>query len=540
MKRASVWCFALIVAISIPRFARSTELLPADKPIQEVIDFYVDLKLAEEGVRAAPLADDANIVRRTTLDLVGRIPTVVESKAYLEASSDNRRQELVDRLTTSPAFVRHQVNEFDTLLMDGTGRSLRDYLQKALQEKRPWDQMFRELLIGEESDPEQKGAAQFVKARVKDLDKLSNQASVIFFGVNVSCAQCHDHPLVPDWTQEHFFGMKSYFSRTFENGDFIAERDYGLVKYKTTGGEERTAKLMFLTGTVIDEPESKEPSDEEKKKEKKTLEELKKKKQAPPPPVYSRRAQLVDVALRPEENQYFAKAIVNRIWYRLFGYGLVMPIDQMHPENTPSHPELLEWLARDIVAHGYDLTRLVRGIVLTHAYARTSLWESEERPRKRYFAVANARPLSPHQYASSLRVASMNPDVYSADMKAEDFEKRIEGIERSARGLAGLFDQPRNDFQVSVTEALLFNNSERIVNDLLRDAGDSLLGKAKSIEDTNEIINVVALNVLCREPKQDEVELMSKFLKEREDRKAEGIRQIIWALLASSECRFNY
>ena len=106
--------------------------------------------------------------------------------------------------------------------------------------------MFRELLMGDPADQREHGVNQFVRARVKDLDKLTNQASVLFFGVNISCAKCHDHPLVPDWTQHHFFGMKSFFSRTFDNGGFVTERDYGLVKFKTTDGRGADGSVDVL------------------------------------------------------------------------------------------------------------------------------------------------------------------------------------------------------------------------------------------------------------------------------------------------------
>ena len=113
------------------------------------------------------------------------------------------------------------------------------------------------------------------------------------------------------------------------------------------------------------------------------------------------------MSLQPDQREFFARALVNRTWYRLFGYGLVMPLDQMHSENPPSHPELLAWLARDTAEHGYDLRRLIRGLVLSKAYARSSRWESEEdAPQARLFAVARLRPLTPMQLALSLRVAA--------------------------------------------------------------------------------------------------------------------------------------
>lgn len=530
-----LWSFAAVAP-----FASAAELLPADRPIESVIDHYVDALLAKENVTAAPQADDANRLRRTMLDLVGRIPTPQETREYIDSGEAEKRQQLVDRLLATPAYIQHQANEFDTMLMNGMNGSLREYLLKAFEEKRPWDQMFREMLLGREDDPEQKGALQFVKTRIGDIDKLANETSVMFFGVNVSCAKCHDHPLVPEWTQQHFFGMKSFFNRTFDNGGLIGERDYGLVKYTTTSGESHEAKLMFLTGTLLDEPEWKEPDDKEKKEEKKKLEELKKKKQPPPAPSFSRRAQLVDVALRADQNNYFAKAIVNKIWNRFFGRGLVMPIDQMHPENVPSHPELLDWLARDLVAHKFDLSRLVRGMVLSNAYSRSSRWDGEERPYDELFAVAQVRPLSPHQYASLLKIACTSPDQFSPETKPEDLAKRIENIQNAARGIASLIETPNADFQVSVAEALLFNNSDRIEKDLLRDGGDTLIGKLKSIDDPKELVRTAGWSILNREPDEDEAKAMVDFLASREEQKLEACRLLVWALITSSECRFNY
>ena len=118
----------------------------------------------------------------------------------------------------SPGFVRHQATELDAMLMAGSKGSLRDYLVQAAGENRPWDQIFRELMLPDQTDKAQKGAAEFLRQRVKDLDRLTTDVSSTFFGVNISCAQCHDHPLVRDWKQDHFYGMKSFLSRTFVNG----------------------------------------------------------------------------------------------------------------------------------------------------------------------------------------------------------------------------------------------------------------------------------------------------------------------------------
>lgn len=519
--------------------APADELLPADQPIEQVVDHYLDAKLKEANVAAAAPTDDASLIRRLTLDLVGRIPTVAETGAFVASAEPDKRVKLVERLMASPGFVRHQATEFDTMLMAGTSGSIRTYLLRAFADNRPWDQIFREVLLADEQDPERKGVGDFLKKRIKDVDKLTTEVSTIFFGVNISCAQCHDHPKVPDWKQDHFFGMKSFFNRTIDNGDFLAEREYGLVKFKTTKGEEKQAKLMFLSGKVVDMPEVKEPSNAEQKQEKERLDQAKKNKTPPPAPKFSARAQLVEVALQSDQQDFFARSIVNRVWYRLYGHGLVMPLDQMHSENAPSHPELLQWLARDVTTHQYDLRRLMRGLVLTKAYARSSRWESEDLPKASLFAVAKLRALTPMQMAMSLRLATSDPAGFP-DLQAADFEKRLEGLENIARGFANQFEQPGEEFQIGVGEALLFSNNDRLMKDLLADGNDRLMGRLKQIADRNERIATAVQSVLSRPIRDEEKQALSEYLGRREDRPLEACRQLVWALLTSAEFRFNY
>src|SRR5262245_57784734 len=234
----------------------AADLLPPDKPIPQVVDHYIDALIKEQGVKPAALADDATILRRLTLDLNGRIPTASELAAYLASTDPEKKTKLVDRLMSAPAFTRHQIEEFDALLSQPAGRrgssgSVREYLTRALKENRAWDKVYRDLMIADEKE---KGSSAFLKARVKDLDKLTTDVSVLFFGVNISCAQCHDHPLVLDWKQEHYYGLKSFLARTYEQGPHLGEKDVGLVTYKTTKNENKNARMMFLTGKVIDAP----------------------------------------------------------------------------------------------------------------------------------------------------------------------------------------------------------------------------------------------------------------------------------------------
>lgn len=531
----TIWAITLYTA----SVSYAGDLLPFDRPVHEAIDYYVDAQLAAAGVTPAPLADETNLLRRTMLDLVGRIPIAREAQEYASSSNSIRREKLLDRLLQSPAYVRHQADEFNSMLMYGVRGNVRDYLLKAFRDRYSWDRMFRDLLVGDQLKPPHLDSVEFVKQRTDDLDKLTNDASTIFFGVNVSCAQCHDHPLVPEWSQQHFYGMKSFFARTFANGNFVSEREYGRVTFKTSKGEENSAKLMFLTGSVVEEAETPEPSEAEKKAERERLEELKKNKQAPAPASYSRRAQLVDVALRPSENMFFARALVNRLWARFLGRGLVDPVDQMHPENPPSHPELLEWLARDFVNHGYDMQRLIRGIISSRVYSRSSRWPLNDRPAPDLFAVAQVRPLSPRQYSVLLRLASTSPDRLIASDGGLPGDDQFEQLENQASSLAGQFDQPQDDFQIRISEALFISNSPQIQQELLANTSDTLVGKLTALSNDEELIHTAVWNIFSRTPDAEEVHLLSRVLTSGHPREI-ACRHLVWALLASSESRFNF
>jgi hypothetical protein len=339
--------------------------------------------------------------------------------------------------------------------------------------------------------------------------------------------------------------MKAFLSRTYTIGNgtgaLLAERGSGALKFKTTEGVERQARMMFLTSRTVDEPAAtRELSSEEQQKEKEQLRRAQKDKQPPPPPRFSARAKLVELALQPGDREYFARAIVNRVWHRLFGRGLVLPLDQMHSANPPSHPELLEWLARDTIDHGYDLRRLIRGLVLSRAYSRTSQWDGAEPPRPSLFAVAVARPLTPLQLASSLRLAVADPATLSCDLKPADLEKRIESLEDSARPLAAALGSPAGEAQIGVAEALLFSNGKTIAQDLLSEGSGRLLARLRETAAPESLIDLAVRNVLSRSPEDEDRRILGAYLEHRTDRPDEACRQMLWALLTSAEFRFNH
>ncbi len=545
MFRVCLTIASIFLCTQVPLSA--AELLPADQPMESVIDHYVDDLIKTNDVQTASQIDEHILVRRMTLDLAGRIPTTAELHAFVSSDPTTRRAELVNKLLASPDFIDHHRNELQVLLEYPARRNdndFRKYLLWATEQNRPWDSMFRDMLAGDENDEYQKAALQFVKHRAKSLDDLTNDTAILFFGVNVSCAKCHDHPLVEDWKQDHYYGMQSFFSRTYlTKKQSLGEKFYGDVKFTTTTGVEKQAQFMFLNGVIVKDG-TPELNDDSRKKYDELIKKLQQDDKVEVSyPEFRPRERLVETASHKDNDAFLARNIVNRIWHRLTGRGIVDPPDQLHSENLPSHPELLEWLARDTVEHGYDLKRLIRGIVLSMSYSRSSEWNSAAAPpSSHYFAVAIPRPLSPRQYAMSLLVATRNPPHWEQWLTKppEDWKKERTALENSTNSWDDTFEIPGENFQVAVDEALFFSNNDRIENDFLRDSGDRLVGHLKKLDDPQAAVSAAFAAVNSRPPTKDEKKVIVEYLDSRKDDSPAAIKQVVWALLTGPELRFNH
>jgi hypothetical protein len=521
-----------------PEHDRSAELSAA-------IDQAVQLSLEKQGIKPAAAASEQQYLRRVTLDLAGRIPTTAETKEYLVDNDPQKRVRLIDRLLASADFAFHQRNELDILLLARLqwNNDWRDYLLQAAREHRGWDQLIREVLLPEKMRPEDQGAAAFLKQRAKDLDAMTNDTSTLLFGVNIACAKCHDHPLVYDWQQDHYFGFASFFKRTIATRrGMLAERFEGDLKFKTTAGEEKQAELMFLDGTRVEETLVSRSDDEWKEiREKFKQAERDDKADPPPSPPFSPREKLVEIALGGEGQPLVARNLANRLWARFMGHGLVHPLDQMHSENPPSHPDLLDRLTEALIRSDYDMRPLIRAIVLSNVYGRSSQWSGDElRPLPERFAVQVPRPLTPLQYSLSLWIAVRRPDALPGAEKPEDWFTQREQWEKRSEGLARKFEIPEEHFQISAEEALLLSNSQQIEGEYLRIENDTLLGYLKSLDDRGEKIRAAFTAVLARDPEEAEVAMVEQHLATRSDRDEAALQQVVWALLTSAEFRFNH
>jgi len=536
-------CFTLLLAVGIAaNTATGTELLPADRPMPDVIDHHVDLQLQKAKVIPAPQADDATFVRRLYLDLAGRIPTPSEAREYIDSTDPKKRDKLVAELVASPEFIRHNANEFDAFLRNdnGDGGSVRPYLLAAFKENRPWDRMFRDL-IGAAETPHPAKPEQYILKRLKDRDALTRDVSSVFFGLNISCAQCHNHPYLKSLTQDYFFGLREFFAASYDfQGNLLDRRFVKPADFKPKAGAARPVKMMFLNGQTVDR--AAEPADDLAKaiqEESKTIEQLgkayAKDKVLPPQSKFRAREKLADLALKPENRDLFARAMVNRLWFRFYGYGLVMRVDQMHANNPGSHPELLAWLTRDFIAHNYDLKRLIAGLVSSKAYARNSEWKDGQPPAPELFAVGSVRPLTPGQWAASFQLAN-NPALIGRDKTFDAREKALTALETAARPLESLIQYPRDDMPIPVNESMRLSNDPG----LNKTIGAQLLPALKKASDRKAQIAEAVWAVLSRPPIAAEFELFESYLERRKDRPDAALQQMVWVLINSPEFRFNH
>jgi hypothetical protein len=501
------------------------DLPPSAGEIQEVVS-RVDALLAEHwaehDVTPAGEADDATMLRRLTLDLAGRIPTSQEWIDYRDDPACDKRQRLIDRLLGGPEFSLHFANVLDAAVQgrDAGDADFLSYLRRALDERRGWDEMYRNMLVGPWETDQQKQSNRFLVDRVKDLDRMSTDAARAFFGVDISCAKCHDHPLVIDWSQDHYYGMLSFFSRTTGGKGGIREKKQAAEVKFLAYGEEKTARMMFLTGRTFDDPAAQE-GDAGKGDQEKT--------------VPSARRQLVEASLI--ERTFFSRNIANRLWHYFFGRGLVQPVDQMHSENVPAIPELLTLLADDLAGHDYDLRRTIRILLSSRAYRLDSRWGGDEPPPDaEMFAVARLRPLSRRQLAFSLLLAT-GDDAFAKTTKPEDRAKAYLDFQQQGDELVRALDPRVDGFESSAGEALFLTNGEAI-QQLIAGGENSLSKRLAAVDDNGKLIEATYQHLLSRDPSPAEAEQLNNWISNQQADRESISADLAWALLTSAEFRF--
>ncbi|MCA9068888.1 MAG: DUF1549 domain-containing protein, partial [Planctomycetaceae bacterium] len=341
----------------------------------EALHERIDAVLAQtQAGPSAPLAGDAEFLRRVYLDLTGRIPSAEAARSFLEDKSPDKRQKLIDKLLDSPANDRHLAKVFDVMFMERRtdkhvkGPEWDAYLLKSIQENKPYNQLAREILAADGVDPKLRAPVKFYLDR-EDMavNLVTRDSARVFFGRDIECAQCHDHPLISDYEQSEYYGLLAFLNRSSlfqadkKKPAVLAEKAEGTAKFKSVfTGYEGETRPRLPGAKEIDEPTFKK-GDEYKVKPAKNVR---------PVPKYSRREKFAALAT-DGTNAAFNKNIANRLWAVMMGRGLVEPVDLHHSENPPASPELLELLTKEFVAMNYDIKGFLKQIALSKTYQRS-------------------------------------------------------------------------------------------------------------------------------------------------------------------------
>lgn len=485
---------------------------PSVKKTVAAVDRILADHWKSHGVQPAKPADDAALLRRAMLDLCGRLPTTNELDAFAADDRPDRRSRLLQKLIESDEFSLHLARVVDGWVQQRNAgdEAFVGWLRQSLDQRRGWDEIFRTLLVGPWDKEADKSAAKFLSKRVKNLDALTADSAQAFFGVDISCARCHDHPLVDQWKQKHYYGLAAFFGRTKEDkkaAGQITEKSDGEVTYAARGGKQETAPMMFLSG-----------------REFASL------------PKENRRERLVDSALN--ERVMFSRAAVNRMWAWFFGRGLVNPVDQMHAANPPSVPGLLERLADDFAEHDYDLRFLAAAIVESRAYQLSSRYAgpTSATPPEDLFAAMRLRPLTREQYALSIELAL----CYDSFAKADEDKRRdlYLAAEKRAAEWTNQLDPAGVPHQASAAEALFLSNHPTLLK-LTTPVGDNLAARLAKLDDADAQIDETFRTLLGRKPTKAERKTTAAWLKEHQDRNA-AVSTLLWAVATSAEFRFNH
>ncbi len=467
------------------------------------IDELVAAKWQRMKIEPSDLSNDTEFLRRVHLDLTGLPPGAEEVLSFQADTRPERekRNEVIDRLIGSPEFVDHGTNKWADLLqvnskfIGGEGVSLfRDWIRQQVQANVPYDQFVREILTASGSNKEHP-AASYWKILREPGEAMENTTH-LFLATRFNCNKCHDHPF-ERWTQDQYYQLGAYFSQVKLEPDPVS----GGRKIEGTAVE----KAQPLFEIVADQPTG-------------DMIHLRTNKPAAPSFPFpagttasggSRREQLA-TWITSADNRYFASSYVNRLWGYLLGVGLVEPLDDIRAGNPPTNPELLNYLTREFIEHGFDVQHIVRLICQSRTYQlsiATNRWNEDDAIN---YSHAQARRLPAEViYDSVLKVVGAKtalPGGVRADQLADAQQDLPSGflanLGRPARESACECERS-SDLGLGSVMALL---SGPAVAGAIGDPANALAKLTAEQTDDRKLIDELFLRVLNRSATSSEVE----------------------------------
>jgi hypothetical protein len=491
------------------------------KALAARIDLHIAAKWKVRHIKPAPLSDDAEFYRRISLDLIGRIPHILEIRDFIDDDRADKRRLWVEDLlqkkiefgdTDMTFYARHFSNVWRHLFLPQSNNmqapfffaSMETWLRDRLEKNTPYDEMVREILTTPLNARTNPNPLAFYQVNEFKPEVLAANSSRLFLGHKLECAQCHDHPFAK-WSRKQFWEYAAFFA-----GSSPQQGDQPKVREIKITGTDKVVKARFL-----DESEPKWRDG------------------------VSARTILAEWITRAD-NPYFARATVNKVWEYFFGIGLIDPVDEETDENPPSHPELLDELAREFAAHHFDLKFLIRAIVFSRTYQLSSGLTDPSQLDPRVFARQAVRSLSPEQLFDSVAEAIEMDGRYA--IEANGYNPYGP---RTPRGqfLAKFPNQEKRTLaETSILQALFMMNGDFMARSMRLEGNKNLEYIANSTIAPEKRIEQLYLMTLSRKPAKAELDRLLKYVKGggkvRDPKKA--FEDVFWALMNSAEFMLNH
>jgi hypothetical protein len=485
------------------------------------IDKHLQAHWQAEKVQPAPPAGDAEFLRRAYLDISGRIPRPADVHAFLADKSAHKRRKLIDRLLEDPRFAVHFANVWRAEWLPETASNpaaalfqagFENWLKLRLRAGIRYDRLVRELLTvpiaaeGRDAEPvlrapERPNPLAFFAVKEARPENLAAAVSRSFLGIRLECAQCHDHPFAR-WKRGQFWSQAAFFAglRQQGRGLFAPLTEAAQRRELTPPGGRKPRRAELLDGGAPDWRGGRSP-----------------------------RAVLADWVTAPD-NPYFARAAVNRMWAHFFGVGLVDPVDDFREDNPPSHPELLDDLARAFVASGHDLGYLIRAICRSRAYQRTSARTHPSQDQTRLPARMGVKALTGEQSFDSLALATGYRPEQDRGAARRQFLTRF--------ALVGSAGEP----ETSVQQALTLLNGRFVSWATDPERCPTLIAVTQTPGmSLAQRVEALYLTTLSRTPSARESARLERYVRQAgADREAERLADVFWMLLNTAEFRLNH
>ncbi|QEH35040.1 hypothetical protein OJF2_35850 [Aquisphaera giovannonii] len=496
-------------------------------PRSNFIDDLVLAKWKKLGLTPSALAGDATFLRRAHLDVIGRLPTPDEARAFLSDPSPDRRARLVDGLLERPEYADHWATKWMDLLRPNPYRvgikavfNLDGWIRDAFRKNLPYDEFVRRIVTAQGSSFEQ-GPGTIFRDRREPIE-IAPVVSQLFLGIRLECAKCHHHPF-ESWGQEQFYEFAAFFTRVGRKGTGLSPPISGSeeIVFTAKSGEIRHP----LTNAVL-----------------------------PPKPLFGEAKVPDDPEADPREalarwmtapgNRYFARVMANRVWGDLMGVGIVDPVDDIRATNPPSNGPLLDALADDFRDHGYDLKHLIRTIMASTVYRLSS------EPNARN--VADLRNYSRH-YRQRLRAETLLdavadvtgvPDSFAASpprsRATATWTNRIPSLFLDTFGRPDPNQDPpcERTSDTAVVQALHLMNAPGVHEKLTSDEG-RVAALAKGKATPREVVEEAYLLAYGRRPDKEEADIAEGLFREPGKPRRAAVEDLFWALMNSPEFVFK-